>query len=103
MRASYAIRIHQDIRLHRENQIPIVGEEAVCNYLDDKSWVVNWTPIADEVSAARDLGYTYGSYRVKSSRESPDTIEKGYYVHVWQIDEVGAWKLIADITNPEGE
>lgn len=98
---AYLSRVSEEVRLHRENQMPIVGTEAVRSFLSGVSIIPFWTPLASDVSVAGDLGYTYGSYEFKPQSDGVATVEKGYYLHVWKRNEEGAWKLVADITNPQ--
>jgi ketosteroid isomerase-like protein len=100
MLQSYMVRVDKDVRLHRDNEVPRVGENALRKYIGQRNWTVSWTPIASDVSAANDLGYTYGSYSVNSETGGRDTLEKGYYLHVWKRVAAGSWKLVADIANP---
>jgi ketosteroid isomerase-like protein len=96
---AYLLRIDADTRLHRENEMPIVGRDAIVSYLGKQSVVLTWSPIAGDVSLDGDLGYTYGSY----DRINGDSLikEKGYYLHVWRRGENDEWKLVADIENPQ--
>ena len=96
----YKTRIDPGVRLHRENEIPLVGQNEVCNYLAAKGGKPSWTLIGSGVSSSDDLGYTYGSYW-NSIVDSAGASEKGYYVHVWKRDRLGSWKLVADIVNPD--
>ena len=95
----YLSRIDEDTRLHRENELPIVGTGAIRLYLAEKITVPDWSPTEGAVSIAGDLGYTYGSYELKSQGGDSAPLEKGYYLHVWKRNRGGEWKLVADITN----
>jgi ketosteroid isomerase-like protein len=99
---AYLSRAGRSIRLHRQNHLPIVGTEAMEAHLRKEPHVSSWSPGGADASLANDLGYTYGSYETK---ESPDAsaIEKGYYLHLWEKDSNGEWKLIADVTSPLDE
>lgn len=44
------------------------------------------------------IGWTLGKYELKDKQGG--SAETGHFVHVWQRDEKGVWKLLADITNP---
>ncbi len=96
---AYLLCSDDESRLHRGNEMPIVGREAIQLYLSKQTVVSAWKPIAGDVSLADDLGYTYGSY--ECIIEDSSVSEKGYYLHVWKRDAKGEWKLVADITNPQ--
>lgn len=92
--AVYDERLTDDARLLRFAAKPYLGKDAARKALagdkDDKAW----EPMADDVSRAGDLGYTYGSYQVAGQAD------KGYYLRVWKRQAGGPWKLALDITNP---
>jgi hypothetical protein len=49
-----------------------------------------------DVSAAGDLGYTYGRYELTFK----DATEKGYYARLWARDRGGPWKVVLEVTSP---
>ena len=99
---AYISRVEDNTRLHRQNQLPIVGRVAIEAHFGKEPPVLSWSPMGSDVSLADDLGYTYGSYEIKNL---PDVsaIEHGYYLHLWKKNADGEWKLIADITSPLDE
>lgn len=90
---------HPDLRLYRENTLPLVGVEYALTYLTDLVGVYRWTPQAADQASSADLGYTFGTgeYRM----ETPDSLhlEKFSYLHIWKIDFEGNWKVVVDVTN----
>ncbi len=96
---AYLSRAESNTRLHRQNQLPIVGKKAIEEHLGKEPLVPSWSPMGSDVSLADDLGYTYGSYEIKKSR-GVSVIQKGYYLHLWKKNADGEWKLIADIAYP---
>jgi len=96
---AYLLRVEDNTRLHRQNQLPIVGKKAIEAHLRKEPQVSSWSSIGSDVSLANDLGYTYGSYEIKKSSDV-SAIENGYYLHLWRKNSDGEWKLIADITSP---
>jgi hypothetical protein len=60
---------------------------------------VYWTPVGAGTSASDDVGFTYGRYArfVGSAEEAT-----GYYIHVWQRDGAGAWRIAAEVQLPPG-
>ena len=58
---------------------------------------VFWTPAGAGASGSDDLGFTYGRYvRFVGSAEEAS----GYYVHVWQRDDAGAWRITVEVLLP---
>jgi len=57
------------------------------------------TPAASAaaVAASDDLGYTYGRY-VRSHGAADEAV--GYYVHLWQRDEAGVWRIAVEVLLP---
>jgi ketosteroid isomerase-like protein len=57
----------------------------------------DWEPLYSDVSAAGDLGYTYGSIRTEG------LAEKSYYMRVWKKQSDGTWKVVLDVNNISNE
>ena len=90
--------LSKDARLHRNGAFPMVGESAIRSFLSANNAELTWEPIKSDVSQSDDLGYTYGSYEMKSAPSN--AIEKGYYVRVWKRDSRGNWNLVLDTLSP---
>jgi ketosteroid isomerase-like protein len=88
--------MRDDGRLHRNGLMPIVGREAIDRYLRNHPGRFTGSGMFADVSAAGDLGYTYGRYEV--TRE--DASEKGYYARLWTRDSGGAWRILLEVTSP---
>jgi ketosteroid isomerase-like protein len=99
---AYLSRATEETRLHRENQLPLIGLEAIKAYVGTTSLPM-WIPAGSGVSASKDLGYTYGRYEMRLHSADMATVGKGYYLHVWCRTKEGIWKLVADITTPSEE
>ncbi|HCV44132.1 MAG TPA: hypothetical protein DGH68_11660 [Bacteroidetes bacterium] len=97
---AYLGRTDSYTRLHREKLLPVVGVDAIKRYLANELRVASWSPMGGDVSAAGDIGYSYGSYELAPSHNS-DPDEKGYYLHVWKCNKRGEWKLVVDVAKPE--
>ena len=85
-------------RLHRNGMFPLTGRQAIKSFLSTKTPYLTWDPLNSDVSESNDLGYTYGSYELKSPGSSK--VEKGYYVRVWKRDQTKKWKLALDTLSP---
>lgn len=84
--------LSQDIKLYRNNLLPIVGREAVKNYLKktyDKAIV--YTGLKAIPSQAGDLVCVYGVISGKS--------KKGEYVRIWKQESKDIWKIVVEIVN----
>lgn len=79
-------------RIHRQNAMPVVGNEAVTAWLAGQNYSYKGENMFGDIAASGDLGYTYGS------AESDG--KKGYYARVWKRDRKGAWKVAVDIFSP---
>jgi ketosteroid isomerase-like protein len=83
-----------------ENEMPLVGKQAVTDYAtshSDSALKVQWVPLRAEIAASGDLGYTYGSYSNQFKTTSgKDTLVYGAYVTVWKKQPDGSWKFLAD-------
>jgi ketosteroid isomerase-like protein len=86
-------------RLLRNDEPALVGD-ALSRYLSARpAGRVTWTPLDGAIAASDDLAYTYGTSRESIGTAAP---VDGYYVHVWQRDASGDWKLIAAVSLPSG-
>jgi ketosteroid isomerase-like protein len=86
--------ISEDGRLMRNGPQPAVGRDAVRAALE-KEPAVTSEPLGGTVSAAGDLGYTYG----KASWKKGDATEPGVYMRIWE-KQGGAWKVAVDEITP---
>lgn len=87
-----------EARLHRDGLPPMTERAAIRKYLSSQISKLSWAPIKSEIAQSDDLGYTYGSYELKSA--GTNKTEKGYYVRVWKRDGGGNWKLVLDTLSP---
>jgi ketosteroid isomerase-like protein len=94
---SYFELLADSVRVLREDSYALIGADAARNALGATGRRVFWTPAGAGVSASDDFGYTYGRYArfVGSSEETT-----GYYIHVWQRDSAGAWRITAEVLLP---
>ena len=85
----------EEIRFYRNGHFPleIFKRGTIRLGSGDKT---SFEPLGGDVSRAADLAYSYGKY--SSIREKGP--EQGHYLHIWQTDKVGAWKLVLDWQQP---
>ena len=61
---------------------------------------LDWVPVDAVVAQSNDFAYSYGSF----TRTTADgRVFPGYYVHVWQRDDLRDWKLAAIVWLPPHE
>jgi ketosteroid isomerase-like protein len=95
--ASYFELLANAVRILREGSYALVGADAARKALAAKGRTVVWTPAGAGVAASDDLGFTYGRFgRLDGSAEEAS----GYYVHVWQREASGAWRIAAEVQLP---
>jgi len=94
---SYFELMANAVRVLREGSYALIGADAARKALAATGRRVYWTPAGAGASASDDLGYTYGRYArfVGTAEEAA-----GYYVHVWQRDSAGAWRITVEVLLP---
>jgi len=85
--------------LLRPGQYPLIGAEAInfLSQLNDTSFTLQWEPKGGTIARSGELGYTYGLYALKPSRQ--DTTIYGTYVSIWKKQPDGSWKFVLDSGN----
>ena len=57
-----------------------------------------------DLSAAGDMGYTYGNYEFHSNgKDGKPTVEYGKYTSIWRLQKDGTWKVVLDMGNASPE
>lgn len=56
-----------------------------------------WEPIFGDVSAAGDLGYTTGPYRLTDHNATARPPSHGYFFSIWRKQPDGSWKVVVDL------
>jgi len=83
--------------LLRDGRYAVLGADAVRKALAAPGQRVEWLPAGGGVAASDDLGYTYGRYARRKGTTEEAT---GYYVHVWQRESGGEWRIAAEVLLP---
>lgn len=60
------------------------------------SGMLFWWPVFADISLAEDFGYTTGPYQMSKDKTS-DPFAFGYYATVWIKNDIGDWKVAADL------
>lgn len=87
--AAYLAHVADDARLMRDGAPPYIGKDAVRAGLEKAPATMTSTPEGGDVSAAGDLGYTYGTAEWK------DAGAKVGYLRIWE-KQGDAWKVAVD-------
>ncbi len=86
--------------IKRQNDTLITGKENIRKFYATPFYEaanVTWSPDFIEVSAAGDLGYTYGKYVWKGNDGSGKPVEyHGVFHTVWKKNKNGEWKYVWD-------
>ena len=94
---SYFELLASSVRVLRDGSYAVLGADAARKMLAAPMRRVQWTPSGAGMAASDDLGYTYGRYERKHGGADEAA---GYYVHLWQRDEKGAWRIAVDVWLP---
>ena len=100
---AYTGLIPIDGRLHRPGVMPLIGEPAARAWLAGQLAYSETLPRFAEVARSRDLGYTWGTYRIPTvllRGGGSTTGESGFYARVWVRTRDGAWKVALDVVQP---
>ncbi len=94
---SYFELLSDSARVLREGSYALIGADAARKALAAPKRRVQWATAGAGASASDDLGYTYGSY---VRMNGPDEEARGYYIHVWQRDDAGTWRIAVEVLLP---
>ncbi|HXG91196.1 MAG TPA: nuclear transport factor 2 family protein [Blastocatellia bacterium] len=60
------------------------------------SVTLNWEPVFGDVSAAGDLGYTTGPYRLTDDGPEKRPTQHGFFFSIWKKQPDGNWRVAVD-------
>jgi ketosteroid isomerase-like protein len=84
------------IRVYRDSHFPTEGKEGGRSLLGNDQGKTSFEVMGGDMSSSADLAYAYGKY----SDVLDKAAEQGHYLHIWQTDAEGVWKLILDWQQP---
>jgi len=93
---AYRAHLAPNVRFHRPEAMPVVGEDAALKWLAGQPRYVSGEAKYAETSMAGDLGYTYGTYALPGNQDS-----HGFYVRVWTRGRDGVWRVALDVLQPQ--
>jgi ketosteroid isomerase-like protein len=93
------------VRFHRQNQMPVVGQQAALKWLASQRAYSSLNSRFSESSRSGDLGYTWGTYTIAprqvTAKGKGDTqqidVQAGYYVRIWVRERNGQWRVALDV------
>ncbi len=91
-----------DAVLLKPNSYPIKGiEELKKRYSKpDTAFTLIWSPLFADIAASLELGYTYGTWELKTNDEKGNAVSYyGTYVTIWKKNKNGEWKFVLDTGN----
>jgi ketosteroid isomerase-like protein len=95
MHKAFLRYIDDDGALLQPNTAPIIGADAiqVISNMNDSSLRLTWIPSGGEVASSGDMGYTFGTFLLKSGSL---TVKEGSYVTIWKKQNDGKWKFVLE-------
>jgi ketosteroid isomerase-like protein len=81
---------------------PVKGKAAIREMMAEAfatpGFSLRWKPVAAEIAASGDLGYTYGTYENRTpGPDGKPQLRTGMYVTIWKKDAQGLWKAAVDL------
>ena len=93
---AYRGHLAEGARLHRPDVLPLVGQDAIIAWLKGQPAYATGESRFAETALSGDLGYTYGSYVMKSH-----PAQHGFYVRVWKRGRDSVWRVALDVLQPQ--
>lgn len=87
----------EEVRMFRNDHFPFIGKAAISEALQGTTGVLTWQPAFADASRSGDLGYSYGTYEVKTDGVLS---AKGNYMRFWK-KQGGEWKVVLDVADPQ--
>jgi ketosteroid isomerase-like protein len=85
-----------EVRLYRDGSFPTVGKKAGVELLGTEQAGVAMDVMKSDLSSSGDLAYDYGWFSKPAGQIPP----AGHFLHIWQTDASGSWKLVLDWQQP---
>ncbi|MGH7742408.1 MAG: DUF4440 domain-containing protein, partial [Candidatus Eiseniibacteriota bacterium] len=98
-RAAYAASLADFARLHRYGRVPLTARDSILAAVAREGGWTSAHVIRAEVSAAGDLGWTFGALK----RRDGAAVRDAAFTRVWRRDAQGRWRIVVDVLSPAGE
>jgi ketosteroid isomerase-like protein len=96
---AFAIYLADDAMQLPAGGNPISGKKAILEGIGS-GYILNWEPKKAEVAQSGDLGWTWGTYELRTKdTDGKPVVHYGKYVNVWRKQQDGTWKVIVDMGN----
>jgi ketosteroid isomerase-like protein len=96
--AAFRDRAAPELRVLQQGEFAATGNAA--HGLLRTIAVYRWQPAAASVSAAADLGYTYGQFITATGPASHSVNRRGDYLRIWKRSAAGEWQVVLDLAAP---
>jgi ketosteroid isomerase-like protein len=104
--AGFLAAFATEARYHRPGSLPLVGRAAIAADATARPSGIRCTSLAAVQARSADLGYSYGRFETPlagaSGAGAAAAGPSGYYVRVWRRDASGAWRVVAQVDQPDG-
>jgi ketosteroid isomerase-like protein len=95
-----------DARMLPAGQDVVSGLDAVRKHMASfpVKATLSWKPFHADLAASGDLGYTLGTYELRSTDEAgKEKVSHGKYCSVWKRQPDGTWRWVVDVgtSSPE--
>jgi ketosteroid isomerase-like protein len=94
---AYRGRLATNVRFHRQNLMPVVGNRAALKWLTGQPPYSAIDSRFAESARSGELGYTWGSYAIGPAQKPT---QKGFYIRIWQRERNGQWNVVMDVLQP---
>ena len=94
-RGAYTGALAGAARVHRDGRIPLLARDSILTVVAGERPSAAHV-IRAEVSAAGDLGWTFGAATYRAERK----VRQVAFTRVWRRDPEGRWRIVLDILSP---
>ena len=103
--AGFRAAFATEARYHRPGALPLVGRTAI-DAEDAATAGLRRSSLAAAQARSADLGYSYGRFETRlggaAGAGAATAGPAGYYVRVWRRSASGAWRIVAQVDQPDG-
>lgn len=96
---AYLLYAADDVRLYRDQALPMTGKEALLKLVSGASRKYTWGPVDAVVSSIGDLGYIFGESEGVDGERSA-SFESSSYLRIWRKTAGGQWRIALDLAVP---
>jgi hypothetical protein len=104
--AGFRAAFASEARYHRPGALPLVGRPAIEADPLALAASVRRSSLAVAQARSADLGYSYGRFETRlagtAGAGAAAAAPSGYYVRVWRRNASGAWRIVAQVDQPDG-